>query len=240
MHTTKNLEHCRSYVASQGHPDEPRPQPPAEFIANPAITLSYHAGIEVGSMAQALIQRWQPASGAWPRPWRIMDRELVEQALRAQRWPEHLAGQLDENRRPFIAEWLDDVFGFQPPSWVLVPQLMKVISQLAAEGCVILIGHGSTVVTSAMTNVFHVRLTGSLPCRAASLQASQSLSMDDAVSQLFRIDQQRADFLKTYFHTRLDNELLYDLTINTDRLARADVIELVWEGAQRFFLQHRK
>jgi hypothetical protein len=30
------------------------------------------------------------------------------------------------------------------------------------------------------------------------------------------------------------NELLYDLTINTDRLSNADAVALISEGAQRF------
>jgi cytidylate kinase len=48
-------------------------------------------------------------------------------------------------------------------------------------------------------------------------------------------DYDRRKYVKAHFHARLDNELLYDLVINTDRVSEGDVVAVIVEGARRFF-----
>ena len=107
--------------------------------------------------------------------------------------------------------------------------------RLARGGHVILVGHGATVVTAKLTNVFHVRLTGSLAKRSERVQKLEKLTPEAASKFVRTEDQRRKKFLRAHFHARLDNELLYDLTINTDRLLNGDAVALISEGAQRFF-----
>ncbi|HEX7653107.1 MAG TPA: cytidylate kinase-like family protein [Verrucomicrobiae bacterium] len=235
MNATQNLSNCLSYVVSQGRVGDPRPVGSPAYISNPTITLSYQTGIDIQEIAGQLIHQLEPVGPQGNQPWQILDRELVAAALEQQHWPAQLAGRIEEAKRPVIEEWLDDVFGFQPPAWLFVPQMTKVIASLAHRGGVILIGHGASVVTAEMSNVLHVRVTGSPAKRAEYLQRSRQLPAAEAAHLIRQSDQQRADFLKAYFKSRLDNELLYDLTINTDRLARASVASLIAESARRFF-----
>jgi len=128
-----------------------------------------------------------------------------------------------------------DVLDLQPPSWVLVPQVVDTTLRLAKEGHAILVGHGATVVTAKLTNVFHVRLTGSLSKRIERVQKLEKLSPEVASRFVRTEDQRRKKFLSAHFHARLDNELLYDLAINTDRLSNEEAVALISEGAQRSF-----
>jgi cytidylate kinase len=41
--------------------------------------------------------------------------------------------------------------------------------------------------------------------------------------------------VKAYFHARLDNELLYDLAVNTDRISKDDTVAVIAAITQRFF-----
>ena len=122
-----------------------------------------------------------------------------------------------------------------PPSWVLVPQLVETTLSLAMEGHAILVGHGATVVTAKLTNVFHVRLTGSLPERIGRVQKLRSLTPEAAATFVRNEDRRREKYLKAYFDTHLDDELLYDLSINTDRIPNGEAVAIISEGAQRFF-----
>lgn len=152
-----------------------------------------------------------------------------------QRLPKRLAEKITEEKRFFIHELIDDVFDLQPPSWVLMPQVREVILRLATAGCAILVGHGATVVTAKLANVFHVRLTGSLSKRIERVQKLEKLTFAAASKYVTAEDRKRNKFLKAHFHARLDNELLYDLSINTDRISNEDAVALISEGVQRFF-----
>lgn len=86
-----------------------------------------------------------------------------------------------------------------------------------------------------MSNVFHVRLTGSLPKRIERVQKLRGLTPEAAAKLIRNEDRGRERFVRAYFHARLDNEFLYDLAINTTRLTNDDATAMAFEGAQKFF-----
>lgn len=201
----------------------------------PAITISHEVGSgapEIArGVARALQKTEEPRSGSWE----VFDQELVERALQRQHWPKKLAETITEEKRFFIDELTYDWFNLRPASWVLMPLLIETTMNLAMTGRVILVGHGGTIVTANLPNVFHVRLTGSLPRRIERVQRVRTLTREDAAKFVKTEDHKREKYLKAHFHARMDNELLYDISINTDRISEADAVTGIVEGAQRFF-----
>ncbi|HZM05620.1 MAG TPA: cytidylate kinase family protein [Candidatus Saccharimonadales bacterium] len=102
-------------------------------------------------------------------------------------------------------------------------------------GHAILLGHGATLVTAKLLNVFHMRLTGSLSRRIEHGQMLRKLTPTDAAAFVKKEGRGREKYVKAHFHARLDNELLYDLVINTDRVSIGDAVAAIAEGAERFF-----
>lgn len=207
---------------------QPRP-------VHPAITISHQTGAGVCEITGRLGQYLQQTEFQGNPPWAIFDQELVETALREHRWPKELARKITEEKRLFIDELMDDLFGLCPPSWVLVPQVVETTLRLAMAGHVILIGHGATVITADLPNVFHVRLTGSLPKRIERVEKHRHLTPEAAAKFVRMEDRRRARYLKAHFHARLDQELRYDLVVNTDRFSAHDAAAVIAEGARRFF-----
>lgn len=202
---------------------------------HPAITISHQTGVGVRKISERLGQTLQKSGFQGSPPWTVFDQELIETALQEHRWPKELAQKIIEEKRLFIDEVMDDLFGLCPPSWVLVPQVVETTLRLAMAGYVILVGHGATVVTANLPNVFHVRLTGSLPKRIERVQKHRSLTSEAAAKFVRREDRKRARYLKAHFHARLDEELRYDLVVNTDRFSENDASAVIAEGARRFF-----
>jgi len=199
----------------------------------PAITVSHQTGAGVHEIAERLAHVLQTTEFKGRHAWAVFDRQLMEKTLVEHRWPKELAEKIMEDRRPFIDELMDDLFDLRPPSWVLVPQVVETMLRLAIAGHAILVGHGATVVTAKLPNVFHVRLTGSLPRRIERVQKFRNLTPVDAAKFVRKEDRGREKYFKAHFHARLDNELLYDLVINTDRVSNA--VAVIAEGALRFF-----
>ena len=202
---------------------------------NPAITISYQTGAGAPEIAGQLALSLQKAKFSGDHAWAVYNHQLIEMALEERRWPRRLADKISEEKQFFVHELIYDVLDLQPPSWVLVPQVVETTLRLAKEGHAILVGHGATVVTAKLTNVFHVRLTGSLAQRIERVQKLEKLTPEVASKFVRTEDQGRKKFLRAHFHARLDNELLYDLAINTDRVSNGDAVALISEGAERFF-----
>jgi hypothetical protein len=68
----------------------------------------------------------------------------------------------------------------QSPSWVLMPQVREITLRLATAGHAVLVGHGVTIVTAKLSNVYHVRLTGSQSSRIERVQKIEKLTPEAA------------------------------------------------------------
>ena len=204
-------------------------------LLKPAITISHQTGAGTNEIAEQPAQILQKTEFKGDSPWAVFDQRLIEEALEERRWPKKLAEKITEEKRFFIDDLMDDLFGLRPPTWVLVPQVVETTLRLAMAGHAILVGHGATVVTAKLPNVFHVRLTGSLPKRVERVQKLRNLTPEAAAKIVRKEDYDLERYVKAHFHARLDNELLYDLVINTDRVSNGDAVAVLVEGARRFF-----
>ena len=235
MRFDTSLEKSPSFVVSQfkgpregklvGRP--PRP--------GPAVTISHQTGAgahEIADRVARILQETEPRS---VHAWKVFDRQLVEKALEDHHWPKALANKMPEDKRSYIDDVMDELFGLRPPSWVLAPQVAETTLRLAAAGHVILVGRGAAVVTAQLPNVFHVRLIASLPKRIERVQKLHGLDPELAARFIRKEDRGRRRYVKAHFHARLDADLLYDLVINTDRVAGGDAAALIADGARRCF-----
>jgi hypothetical protein len=235
MNPQTSIDKSGAYFISQ-FKDRHEPLPSGDVrLFKPTITISHQTGAGAPEIAEQLTRLLQKTELKGDRPWVLYNHHLIENALAEQRLPKRLGEKITEEKRFFINELIDDVFDLQPPSWVLVPQVREITLRLAMAGYAVLVGHGATVVTAKLANVFHVRLTGSLSKRIEHVQKLEKLTFEAASKFVRAEDRKRNKFLKAHFHARLDNELLYDLAINTDRVSNEDAAVLIAEGAQRFF-----
>lgn len=235
MNTQTLMDKSRAYFVSQGKDwQEPATSGSLRRL-NPTITISHQTGAGAAEIAGQLAQSLQNMKGTGDQRWAVYNHQIIENALAGNRWPKQFTDKLIEEKRFFVDELIYDVLDLQPPSWVLIPEVVDTTVRLAKEGHAILVGHGATVVTAELTNVFHVRLTGSLAKRIERVQKLKNLTPAVASKFVKAEDQRRKEFIKAYFHAHLDDELLYDLAVNTDRVSNEDTVALVSEAAQRFF-----
>lgn len=233
--TETDLNRCRAYVAywvnEQKKPSAARRWPPP----GPAVTVSQQTGAgthEVAKRLAALLQASEPKASA---PWTVFDRQLVEKVLEEHHLPKRLAKLMPEDRRSYLDDVLDEIIGLRPPSWELVPMVIKSILHLADAGHVILVGRGAGIVTGSMANVFHVRLVASLPKRIERVQQLENLPPKEAAKFIAKTDRGRDRYVRAYFHNRIDDDLKYHLVLNTDRIPIPDAAELIADGARKCF-----
>lgn len=229
MSTKQGLDRCLAFINCQLNPAKAAPWGPGP--RNLAVTLSRQTGAGAWRVAEHLadyLNRCAPAAGS---PWTVFDKTLIEKVLQDHNLPTKLARFLPEDRVSAIDDIMQEVLGLHPSSTTLLEKVTETILKLAELGNVILIGRGSNVITAGLPHVFHVRLVGTIERRVERVQSRYQLDPKAAREYLERADRGRQRYLKEYFQSDIENPLLYDMVINTDRIETDRAAVLIGETA---------
>jgi hypothetical protein len=227
MKTQPGLDRALTFISCQLQPAGKRQVSPEEGVPRRAVTISRQAGSGAHAVADILATLLQARTPKDACPWTIFDRNLVGKVLQEHNLPERVAKFMPEDRTSEIADTMEELFGLHPPSWLLVRKVTETILHLAELGNVILIGRGAAVVTANLEHVFHVRLVSALEKRVQRIQELNHLSKEAALKFLHEEDRGRERYLKKYFKTDVDDPLLYDLMINTDRISHDQAARII-------------
>lgn len=225
------LEQCLSFINCQLGSV---PRGGGASPIKPSITISRMAGAGGRTVAAQLAEYLQ-TKVPQPAPWTVFDRKLVEQVLEDHHLSQRVAGYMPENHKPMLADIFEELLGLHPSAWTLFHQTAETILRLAQMGNVILLGRGASVITSRLDSIFHVRLVGSLEKRVARVQLAYAFDRPTAIEFVNREDKGRRRYLKENLHEDIDNPLLYDLMINTDRIQCETTARLIGDEVIRRF-----
>src|SRR5262249_4202258 len=126
-----------------------------------------------------------------------------------------------------IADTVDEFFGLHPQSWTLVRKTTETILRLVELGRVIIVGRGGGIITRHLNYVLHVRLVGAFEQRLERVREFYKLKEKEAREFMRREDLGRRRYLKKYFNKDIDDPLLYDMVINTDRVSYAQAAKAI-------------
>lgn len=234
MNTNIAIDGSRSLVVGQfGYEKKPDTAHPPPLV--PAITISQLTGSGAHDIAERTADILQQSETNHAAKWKLFDRELVQKALDEHNLPARLAKYMPEDARSYVDDILDEMFGLRPPSWVLVPQVAETILHLVQQGHVIVVGRGATAVAAKLPGVFHVRLVASLPNRIERISKVVGLTAEEATRFIRKEDRGSRRYAQAYFHTSINDDLLYHLVINTDRIPYGDAAMLIASEARRNF-----
>lgn len=106
------------------------------------------------------------------------------------------------------------------------------IWELAAWDNVVLLDRGSPIVLREVRHALRVRITAPERLRAKRVELQQGLISGAAVRLVRQSDRERASRVKFLYHVDWDDPLLYDLVLNTERLAVKEAIRLIYLALQ--------
>ncbi|MCS7260660.1 MAG: cytidylate kinase-like family protein [Anaerolineae bacterium] len=168
-----------------------------------AITVSRQVGSRGDELAALVAQRLG---------WRLVGRELINQAAREAGVPEVALAEMDELRlldiRPSTRDWR---------AYQL--QVERIIRNLADEGRVVIVGRGSQIVLRERPGVLHVRVVAPLAQCLEWLQQERGLSREAAIAYLATSSRTRARYIRRSYHVDVNDPALYHLVVNTGLLA---------------------
>jgi len=159
--------------------------------------------------------------------YRLVDRELIEQAAARLGIDPDLARERDE-RAPALVEQLGMALARGTPEFglsevhlddqELAGAVRSVMESLASTGGYVILGRGGQAVLRHRPDAFHLALIGQIEDRARRVAASQQLALDEAEHLCRRMDAERAGYVRRFHAANIDDPLLYDCILNTSTL----------------------
>ncbi len=113
-----------------------------------------------------------------------------------------------------------------------VELVRQVIREFAEAGDVVIVGRGGQVVLRDLPGVLRVRVGASEETRIGRVMERFKVDIKEAERQVHQSDRERIRYLKHFYGADWQNPNLYDLMLNTDRLALEKAVELVIAAAQ--------
>jgi cytidylate kinase len=104
-----------------------------------------------------------------------------------------------------------------------------IMLDMAARDNVVLAGRSSTIVLSQVPHVLRVRTTAPERRRAERLQQELGLTHEAGLNYVRHSDRERAARVKFLYQVDVDDPLLYDLVLNTERLTAEKGAALIRE-----------
>ena len=103
---------------------------------------------------------------------------------------------------------------------------------VATMGNAVLVGRGANVLTESLTVGLHVRLIAPRDRRLQTLMDRHSLNRDEAARRMKEDDEGRRYYVKKHFNRNVDDPVVYDLVLNTDRLGYSAVSDLIAQALE--------
>lgn len=226
MKIAPHSETCYSFIGTQLGARTPHDLPPVKL--RPAITLSRQTGSGARAIADqvaALLQARDPDR----HPWSVFDKNLVDRVLEEHKLPPEIARFMPEDHVSTIQDAIEEILGLHPSARTLWQKTAETVQHLAELGHVILIGRAANVITRDMKNVFHVRLIAPLDQRIQQVMARSQRDATAAMAHIRKEDLGRQRFLKDHFQAEIDDNLRYDLVLNTARIPQETAARLIGE-----------
>jgi cytidylate kinase len=163
--------------------------------------------------------------------WEFADREIIAKA--AERYGEAaMELQRVTEEKPTLWE------RFSNSTQHYLSCVEATIFELAAQGPAILVGHGAAIMLREIPHVLRVRVTAPEPIRVVRVRDQQGLASADIARQFVRdIDHERAARMRFLYRVDVDDPLLYDLTLSSERLTVEEGARLVQQALQSHIVQ---
>lgn len=209
-------EHVRSIMRSQKKDKR---------IGKPFVTVSYEVGAYGLSVVGSLFEYLQKYEKRKEYTWKVFDKNLAKKVTEDHNLSSSVLPYFSESTVSEIEDGLEFLVGLHPTRLTLVYEMNKTILHLAESGYVIIVGRGSNIITGKLSKGVHVRLIGSFENRVQYLKQYLKIEEKEARRFIPQEDRRRANYFKKYFDRDINDSLLYDLIINTDRLSIQDIVK---------------
>jgi len=196
----------------------------------PCITISRQTGAGAKPVCEKLINIMDEYSEPEGVKWAFFDKTLIEKVLEDHKLPKQISEFMQEGKYKHLSSVVYELLGLKPAEWTLIHKTTETILQLARMGNVVIVGRGANIITSKLSNAFHIRLVASMEKRIEHMKKLMGFTEKEALNYIKKEDENRKRYLKSYFNVDIEDPLLYHMVVNTDLLTHKGASYLIAEA----------
>ena len=196
----------------------------------PCITISRQTGAGAKPVCEKLINIMDEYSEPEGVKWAFFDKSLIEKVLEDHKLPKQISEFMQEGKYKHLSSVVYELLGLKPAEWTLIHKTTETILQLARMGNVVIVGRGANIITSKLSNAFHIRLVASMEKRIEHMKKLMGFTEKEALNYIKKEDENRKRYLKSYFNVDIEDPLLYHMVVNTDLLTHKGAAYLIAEA----------
>jgi cytidylate kinase len=110
--------------------------------------------------------------------------------------------------------------------------MTSIITELADNGAIVLLGRGSQMILKDVPAALHVLCIAPQKLRAYRLAERDGMGLDAATKRTAESDRGRSAFYRKFWKVDVEDPRLYDLTVDTSRLSFEATAEVVVAAAR--------
>jgi hypothetical protein len=194
--------------------------------AHPYIAMSRQAGAGGGEIAHLVGERLGID---------VYDKELLDLMGERYNVDPMMLKLVDETQSNWVYEvlgtWMDRSV---IPHQRYVSMVSRVVLALAHCGSMVVVGRGAQFLLPRDKGLA-VRIIAPEKLRLERFARQHDLDLEDARPRMVEVDQGRHEFVERFFHRDSSDAHLYDLVVNTERIALRDAAEQIATAFLRCF-----
>ena len=165
------------------------------------VTISRQIGIQFPSLPELVADALSATPSANQSPWSVWDRGIIAKAVAEYELPEQTIEYVEQSGYSWLDTFVSGLGGV-PDEFAIVHRLRDTVRRLAAEGHVVLVGHGAVFMTRDMPGGIHIRLVAPLRQRTDHLARSLEVPFSEAAERLKVLQRNWTAYLRRFWPTQ--------------------------------------
>jgi cytidylate kinase len=156
---------------------------------------------------------------------------------------------IDEKYQSWIVEWLKNLITprigkilsdeqHELNSGTFLDYVTTILSGLAEERKVVIVGRAGQFILKDVEHAFHVRIVADEPLRMKGVEDRYNISGQEARDMIKKSDSMRNNYIEQHFHADWDDNRAYHMVLNTSKLSIDEAVILLTGAVQKFSSSH--
>lgn len=196
--------------------------------SGPVVTISRQAGCSGNTIANKLMLRLNRINLEKERKqlWKVVNKEIIESAARElELHPSRIQHVFKGRRKGLLDEMILSMSTkYYKSDRKIIKIINEVISSIANEGYVIIVGRGGVAITKDHPQALHIKIQAPEEWRIDVIAAKHQISKEEARKYVVEVDRYRGKLLEDFQVTTAEDEL-FDVILNAKRLSDDELVE---------------
>jgi cytidylate kinase len=160
-----------------------------------------------------------------------LDRELIHKNCVERKDNVCAFGTEDEKAYPFLSKITD----LMSNRSFYKPYLMATIYSCSLKNNVIIIGVGANIFLAGAPDIMNIQVVMPFSERIKTVSAKLDIGINEALEIVKKRDDEKKEFLKSFFDKDINDPTIYHMVINAARIAPEDGVEIIASYCKKRF-----